>query len=163
MCMRIFPQNFSNSFRTRTNQPPWPWVMSRGSWVWVKSTGNKIATRVESRVSKRQQDTHIHGSGIHNSTKTEATQVPINRGMAQQNVVTHTVEYYSPCTWVNTEDMMLTHTRDIRTTITGFLSQSSQIYSNRNQNSVCQWWPSSGPRHAEEFWVEHPGELLLPW
>ena len=46
-----------------------------------------ILQRIESRVSKRYLDTHVHSSIIHNSQKLEATSVPISQWIENQNMV----------------------------------------------------------------------------
>lgn len=51
------------------------------------STSRCIPQRIENRSSDRYLYTSVHSSTIHDSQKVKTTQVPIDRGMAKQNML----------------------------------------------------------------------------
>jgi hypothetical protein len=80
---------------------------------------------------------YVHSSLIYNSQKLERTQMPLNRGMDTENVVHHTMEYYSAIKnnefmkfagkWMEIENIILSevtqsqkNTHDMHSLISGY-------------------------------------------
>ena len=60
--------------------------------TYIGSTGSQ---RIESKVSERYVQTHVHSTIIHNSQEMKATHCPLTDKRAKEMWYIHTMEYYS--------------------------------------------------------------------